>query len=192
MSNRSTEPDTEEAELARRIVAAAPGAAGDAEAALYRRLAPRVRLYGRKHLRDEQAAADFTQQVMLMTIQKLRAGELREAERIVSFVFGMCRMVSLDLRRAYARRERLLEQYADDVPIADAAIAPRLDQARLASCLDGLPERDRAVVVMTFYEERRADEVGAALGVSAGNVRVIRHRALQRLRDCVTAGGERP
>jgi RNA polymerase sigma-70 factor (ECF subfamily) len=190
MSKRLTDPGEEEPELARQIVAAAPGVAADAEAALYRRLAPRVRLYGRRHLRDEQAAADLAQQVMLMTFQKLRAGELRETERIVSFVFGMCRMVTLDLRRAHARRERLLHQYAEDLPIADAAIAPRLDQIRLADCLDRLPERDRTVVVMTFYEERGADDVADALGLSAGNVRVIRHRALQRLRDCVTGGAE--
>lgn len=188
MTNGLSDPGEEEAALARQIVAAAPGVASDAEAALYRRLAPRVRLYGRRHLRDEQAAADLAQQVMLMTIQKLRSGELRETERIVSFVFGMCRKVSIDLKRAHARRERLLHRYADDVPIADAAVAPRLDHLRLADCVDRLPERDRAVVVMTFYDERRADEVANALGLSAGNVRVIRHRALSRLRDCVTGG----
>ena len=57
MTNGLTDPGEEEAALARQIVAAAPGVAADAEAALYRRLAPRVRLYGRRHLRDEHAAA---------------------------------------------------------------------------------------------------------------------------------------
>jgi RNA polymerase sigma-70 factor (ECF subfamily) len=61
-----------------------------------------VRLYGRKHLRDDHAAADLAQQVLLMTIQKLRAGQLREPERVISFVFGMCRMVTMDLRRGHA------------------------------------------------------------------------------------------
>jgi DNA-directed RNA polymerase specialized sigma24 family protein len=31
--------------------------------------------------------------------------------------------------------------------------------------------------------------VGAMLGLSAGNVRVIRHRALERLRECVMGTG---
>jgi hypothetical protein len=69
MSNRLIDPGEEEAELARQIIAAAPGVAADAEAALYRRLAPRVRRYGRRHSRDEQAGADLTQQVMLMTVR---------------------------------------------------------------------------------------------------------------------------
>jgi RNA polymerase sigma-70 factor (ECF subfamily) len=177
-----------EVELARRIAAAAPDQAKQAEAELYRRLAPRVRLYGRKHLRDDHAAADLAQQVLLMLIQKIRAGELREPERVISFVFGICRMVTMDIRRAHIRRERLLQQYGEDLMIADAAVAPQLDRERLAGCLERLPERERSVVLMTFYEDKQADEVAALLGLTAGNVRVIRHRAIGRLRDCVTGG----
>jgi RNA polymerase sigma-70 factor (ECF subfamily) len=186
MQNRAVDQLAEEAELARQIAAAAPRQANEAEAELYRRLAPRVRLYGRKHLRDDHAAADLAQHVLLMTIQKLRAGQLREPERVISFVFGMCRMVTMDLRRGHARRERLLQRYGDDLMIADASVAPQLDQERLASCLDRLSERERSVVLMTFYEDKQADEVAGLLALTAGNVRVIRHRALGRLRDCVT------
>jgi RNA polymerase sigma-70 factor, ECF subfamily len=174
-----------EAELARRIAVAAPGTDAAAEAELYRRLGPRVRLYGRRHLRDDDEAHDLVQQVMLTTIEKLRAGELREPGRIVSFVFGMCRMVTLDLRRGERRRDALLEKYGADLPIADIAVAPRLDEARVAACLGRLPERERSVLLLSFYEEESAERVGEMLGLSAGNVRVIRHRAMERLRACV-------
>jgi len=185
MQSRAVTQPPDEVELARRIAAGA-NEAKEAEAQLYRRLAPRVRLYGRKHLRDDHAAADLAQQVLLMTIQKLRAGQLREPERVISFVFGMCRMVAMDLRRGQLRHERLLEQYGLDLTIADASIAPQLDRDRLASCLDRLSERERSVMLMTFYEDRQADEVAGLLGLTAGNVRVIRHRALGRLRNCMT------
>jgi RNA polymerase sigma-70 factor (ECF subfamily) len=56
-------------------------------------------------------------------------------------------------------------------------------------CLERLPERERSVLVMSFYEEQAADDVGAALGLSAGNVRVIRHRGIARLRGCVEGAG---
>jgi RNA polymerase sigma-70 factor (ECF subfamily) len=162
-----------------------------AEAELYRTLARRVRLYGRRHLRDDAAAEDLMQQVMLLTIEKMRAGELREPEKVVSFVFGACRMVTLDIRRGARRREELLEKYGADLEIADISVAPRLDEARVAACLERLAERERAVMILSFYEDEPADRVGAALGLSAGNVRVIRHRALERLRDCVM-GKDRP
>jgi len=104
-------------------------------------------------------------------------------------VFGTCRMMVLELRRTGARRERLLDLYAGDVPMADPAVSPRLDQARLVGCVERLAERERSVVVMTFYDEQPAREVAAALGLSEGNVRVIRHRAIERLRDCVMGRG---
>lgn len=180
-----------EAALARRIAAAAPCIDAAAEAELYRRLGPRVRLYGRRHLRDDEGAQDLMQQVMLSTIEKLRAGELREPGRIVSFVFGMCRMVTMDIRRGARRRDALLEKFGADLPIADIAIAPRLDEARVAACLERLAERERSVLLLSFYEEESAEKVGDTLGLSAGNVRVIRHRAMERLRACVL-GKERP
>lgn len=186
MENPDAGQIADEAELARAIAKRAPGHASAAEAELYRRMAPRVRLYGLRHLRDRHAAADLVQQVLLMTIEKLRAGELREPERVVSFMFGVCRMTVMDLRRGQTRHDRLLQQYAEDLPIADAAVAPRLDRERVANCLDRLPERERTVLLMTFFEEKPADEVAGALGLTAGNVRVIRHRGLGRLRDCVT------
>jgi RNA polymerase sigma-70 factor (ECF subfamily) len=190
MQGETTAERAPEAELARRIAAAAPAIDREAEAALYRLLAPRVRLYGRRHLRDEEEARDLMQHVMVATLEKLRAGELREPARIASFVFGMCRMVTMEMRRGARRREELLEMYAGDLEIADIAVAPRLDEARVAACLERLAERERSVLVLSFYEDEPADRVGAALGLSAGNVRVVRHRAIEKLRECVMGGGK--
>jgi RNA polymerase sigma-70 factor (ECF subfamily) len=178
---------TPEAELACRIARAGAGAAPDAEAELYRRLAPRVRRYGLRHLRDADAASDLMQHVLVLTLEQLRAGQVREPERIVSFVFGTCRMTVLEMRRREQRREALLARHGDEIAIADIAVAPRHDTERVADCLERLGERERAVILLSFYEERPAEEVGLALGLSAGNVRVIRHRSIARLRDCIGA-----
>jgi RNA polymerase sigma-70 factor (ECF subfamily) len=178
---------TAEAALACRIAGAAPGAAHEAEAALYRLLAPRVRRYGLRHLRDADAACDLMQHVLVLTIEQLRAGQVREPERIVSFVFGTCRMTVLEMRRREKRREDLLALHGDTIAIADIAVAPRHDIERMADCLERLGERERTVLLLSFYEEQAADEVGVALGLSAGNVRVIRHRGIARLRDCLGA-----
>lgn len=175
-------------DLARHVMASPPGMARSAEAELYRRLAPRVRLYGLRHLRDDQAAADLVQQVMVLMIQQLRAGKLREPDRLGSFVLGACRLTVLELRRGTARRERLLDIYKEDLPVADASAAPQFDQDRLAHCLEQLPQKERSVLLMTFYEEKTAEAVGRELGLTPGNVRVIRHRGVKRLRDCVTGG----
>jgi RNA polymerase sigma-70 factor (ECF subfamily) len=180
--------DSPEVQAARRIAGAAPGEAREAEAELYRLLAPRARRYGLRHLRDAHAAADLMQQVMGLTIERLRSGRLREPERVLSFVLGACRLTVMDQRRGERRREDLLQRYADLLSPADLHVAPRLDRQRLADCLERLPERERSVLVMSFYDDQPSEEVGRQLGLSAGNVRVIRHRGVDKLRRCVDAG----
>jgi RNA polymerase sigma-70 factor (ECF subfamily) len=177
--------DLDDAALARRIAAAGAGIDSAAEGELYRRLAPRVRLYGLRHLRDPHAAHDLVQQVLLTTLERLRAGKLREPERIASFVLGMCRMVVLEIRRGTRRRETLLATWGDTPEAIDAPEPLEFDGDRLAACLQALAERARTVVVLTFFADRSADEVAKELGLAAGNVRVIRHRALAKLRECM-------
>jgi RNA polymerase sigma-70 factor (ECF subfamily) len=179
---------SDEARAAMRIAAVAPGVDRLAEHELYRRMAPRVRRYGLRHLRDGHAANDLMQLVMVQVIEQLRDGKVREPERIASFVFGTCRMVLMEQRRGESRRERLLEQWGDMLSITDIAVAPRLDERRVADCMEQLAERERSVIVLSFYEERTSDDVASMLGTTAGNVRVIRHRGLARLRDCVGGG----
>ena len=186
MNDESVAVDEAESRLACRIADAAPGCARDAEAELYRLMAPRVRRYGLRHLRDVHAADDLMQQVMALTIEHLRNEQVREPGRVVSFVFGTCRMTVMQMRRGEQRRQALLDSNADMLQIADIAVAPKLDHERVAGCLERLPERERSVLVMTFYGDKPAAEVGGELGLTSGNVRVLRHRGIAKLRDCVT------
>jgi RNA polymerase sigma-70 factor, ECF subfamily len=181
--------DGPEARLAREIARSAAGEAREAEGQLYRLLAPRVRRYGLRHLRDGHAAADLVQQVLTLTIEQLRAGAVREPDRVLSFVLGTCRMTLMDQRRTDLRRQQLLERHAESISVADIHEAPRLDHQRVADCMDRLPERERSVLVLSFYDDQPSEAVGAQLGMSSGNVRVIRHRGLHKLRRCVQATG---
>ena len=158
------------------------------EAELYRRFAPRVRLYGRRHLRDDAAADDLAQDVLLLTIERLRAGEVRKPEEIGSFILGTSRMMVHSERRVTQRRSALAARFVDaEVEIAPASTVT-LDAPRLAACLRALDERDRMVVLLTFFADRDSAGIGEDLGVTSGAVRVIRHRAMARLRDCVMGG----
>jgi RNA polymerase sigma-70 factor, ECF subfamily len=171
-----------DAELARQI---GTGNDSEAEAELFRRMAPRVRLYGLHHLRDEHAADDLTQQVLITTLEALRAGRLREPEKLAAFVLGTCRMTVLDLSRGARRKRRLLETFATDLPETVQRPLPHLDHDQLERCMQNLKERERTVVILTFYDEQTGAEVAGFLGISEANVRVIRHRAIHQLRACM-------
>jgi RNA polymerase sigma-70 factor (ECF subfamily) len=176
--------------LAEAIASAAPGAAHEEEAELYRRFAPRVRLYGLRHLRDTATAQDLAQEVFIVVIERLRGGRVRNVEAIGSFILGTSRTIASDLRRTHQRRERLTETFGDRT-MWITPTEPSLDKARVENCLNSLPPRDRTLLVLTFYAEKKAADIAAALAIAAGAVRVARHRALTRLRDCVTGEGPR-
>lgn len=174
--------------LARRIAGGPPGSTDLEEAELYRRFAPRVRLYGRRHLRNDAASDDLAQDVLLLTIERLRGGEVRRPEEIGSFILGTSRMMAQSEHRVTRRREALTAKFVD----ADRTAAPwsgaALDAPRVADCLRSLEDRDRLVVLLTFYADREAPSIAEDLGVTPGAVRTIRHRAIARLRDCVLGG----
>jgi RNA polymerase sigma-70 factor (ECF subfamily) len=46
-----------------------------------------------------------------------------------------------------------------------------------------LPDRDRQVLEQTFYEDKSSKEIGVTMDLSEGAVRVLRHRALKKLRE---------
>ena len=89
-------------------------------------------------------------------------------------------------RRSLERQTNLLEEFGSAlIPVQPAP--PPLDDERLARCVEALRERERSVIVMTYYDETSAIETGRSLGISEANVRVIRHRALKQLRACMEA-----
>lgn len=78
-----------------------------------------------------------------------------------------------------------MERFGADLPMSDLSSPPRLDHERLTRCVQGLRERERTIVVMTFYDERTGADVAGFLGISEANVRVVRHRAIHQLRECM-------
>ena len=164
--------------------------AQDAEAALYSRFAQRIRLYGRRHLGDDQAAADLVQQVFVSVLQALRAGRVESPESLGAFVLGTCRHTVWDMRRAEQRQQKIAAQSADLDASTTSPSLSEADFAQLFQCMQKLPERDNQVVRMTYLEDRTSDDIAARLGLTTGNVRVVRHRALARLYVCLEGGNE--
>src|SRR6478609_5264435 len=101
-----------DAQLARR---AATGSDRAAEEELCRRFAPRIRLYGLRHLRDEDRAADLVQAVLMAVLQAARAGRIADPERVDRFMLGTSRNVALRMREVEGRS-------AGDEALADFAV----------------------------------------------------------------------
>src|SRR6188508_3432900 len=123
----ATLADASDETLALRIAGSVAGSTDAEEAELYRRFAPRVRLYGRRHLQNDAAADDLAQDVLLLTIERLHAGEVRQPEDIGSFILGTSRMMAHAERRVTRRRDALAARFMDTTAETAPASMAALD-----------------------------------------------------------------
>jgi RNA polymerase sigma-70 factor (sigma-E family) len=95
------------------------------------------------------------------------------------------------------RRERLVG-VPPDGGYADAGLARVEGDGGLWQALGALPRRQRAVLVLRYYEHHTDEEIATLLGISRGTVRSQAARALDKLRASwapthasTTAGGKK-
>ena len=56
----------------------------------------------------------------------------------------------------------------------------------LEDCLSQLSQRSRDLIRVGYLESRGHDDVAQALSISESNARVLRHRTLASLRECMS------
>jgi len=180
------------AELARRIQERGANASA-AETELCRRFWQRARLYGLRHLRGVTEAEDLAQQVMEVTLTALRNGRVDDLELLDRYMFGVCRNVAHALRRAGERTTKAAQRLAlEPAPALQQPPEPpwgTQSVEHLTVCLAGLSQREQRVVQLSFAQWLSSPEIAEQLGVAPGNIRVIRHRALRKLRQCMDQPG---
>ena len=125
-------------------------------------------------------AEDLLQTALAKTY--LAWDRIREREALDGYV----RRVMVNTQTSWWRRRRVDERPTDALPEAapgrDAAEDLVLHDA-LWTALAGLPARQRATVVLRYYEDLSEAETAQVLGISVGTVKSTTSRALTRLRD---------
>ena len=128
-------------------------------------------------------AEDLLQTALAKTY--LAWDRIREREALDGYV----RRVMVNTQTSWWRR-RKVDEYATDSPPERSATRDAGDDLALHdalwTALAGLPKRQRAMVVLRYYEDVSEAETAQVLGVSVGTVKSTTSRALTKLRD--TAG----
>lgn len=124
-------------------------------------------------------AEDLLQTALAKTY--LAWGRIREREAVDGYV----RKVMVNTQTSFWRRRRVDERPTDEVPERPGRdVAADLDlHDALWTALATLPKRQRAMVVLRYYEDLPEAEVARVLGVSVGTVKSTTSRALAKLRD---------
>jgi RNA polymerase sigma factor (sigma-70 family) len=158
-----------------------------AEATICERLTPAIRAFARRRVIGIDAINEFTQDVLVLLVRALREGTVRDPNALGGFALGLCRNLALERARRRERRDSLWAQYgADLAPLEIAPDAPSSRAvAQLEDCLSQLSRRARDVVRLSYVESWPHAEIAKALNVTENAARVLRHRTLNSLRDCM-------
>lgn len=159
-----------------------------AEESICKRFAPVVRAFARRRLRGKDAVEEFAQDVLLLTIEAVREGRVQQPERLGGFVLGICRSLAFDRVRQRERRQALWETYGAALHgVSVEAVQRETYQViHLEDCMSQLPQRSRELIRLGYIESYGNDEVAQTLAISAANARVLRHRTLASLRECMS------
>lgn len=83
--------------------------------------------------------------------------------------------------KAYVDLESVVGALADDTVDLDACMYLEEVSAQLLAAIDRLPEKQKRIVIMRYFEERACGEIATIMNMTPGNVRVQLSRALDKL-----------
>ncbi|MET8471939.1 SigE family RNA polymerase sigma factor [Streptomyces sp. NPDC006422] len=125
---------------------------------------------------DHHLAEDLVQTTLGKVFVSWR--RVRKADRPAAYVRAMLMRTYL----SYVRLHRTYEKPVEEVPEQMSGPHDPALRLTLVDALAQLPPRDRAVVVLRYWEDLSVAQTAAELGMSQGNVRIRSMRALKVLR----------
>jgi RNA polymerase sigma-70 factor, ECF subfamily len=164
--------------------------AGDRPAleTLLGRLRPHIFRYVLARLADRAAAEDVTQEVA-MTVVSALPRYVDRGTSVLAWTFGIAMRKVSEARRAQRRRPESPAESLPDAAGGDGEPERTTVQLettrRMTELLSALPHPQGEILRLRIAAGLSADETAAALGMTAGAVRVAQHRALAKLRTMV-------
>ncbi|WP_181802638.1 SigE family RNA polymerase sigma factor [Streptomyces shenzhenensis] len=126
---------------------------------------------------DTHLAEDLVQEALGRIY--VRWGRVSRADNPAGYAQTVLSRTFLAHRRRFSSRERARDSFPE---MADTGADPSL-RLTLLDALARLPAKDRAVVVLRYWEDRSVHETADALNMSSAAVRTRCVRALARLRE---------
>lgn len=131
---------------------------------------------------NRQDAEDMLQNALAKAYSHWR--KVRRAESPEAYVH---RIIAHETISAWRRRWRQVERTTATVPesVHDGHAEAVSDRATMWSVIQALPPRQRAIVVLRYYEDLSEREIAETLGITPGTVKSQASTALRRLRTHV-------
>ncbi len=156
---------------------------------IVRKYQERLYWYIRRVVIDHEDANDVLQNVFLKAWKNLHS--FREDANLYTWLYRIATNESLTFLKQKARRQHLStdelqHQLAgtleSDPHYSGEAIQKKLDQAILT-----LPEKQRIVFTLKYFEEKKYDEMALILNTSVGALKASYHHAVKKIEKYLTS-----
>jgi RNA polymerase sigma factor (sigma-70 family) len=153
---------------------------GGALGILVDRHLPLVHSVARRVTGNTEAARDISQTVFLRLVKK--ASNIPESLPLTAWFHRETHSASVDHVRSEIRRQKR-EQTAADLDAMKTSSEP-WDQLtpEIDGAINELPENERSLVLLRFYQNKTHPEVARELGINSDAARMRTNRALEKLR----------
>ena len=137
-----------------------------------------------KFVGDADTAQDIAQEVIIKYWQAQQEGKLPES--VEDYLFAMVKNESLNYLRSRAREQKRIAEVFQEREMAEDSIWNRITEQEtnhlLRKGIATLAPQSRRIMEMS-YEGKSTQETADELGISANTVKVLKNRALQKLRN---------
>lgn len=149
---------------------------------IYERLSPRLFRYAVRLLDDAQVAEDCVSETFTRLLKAIQRGG-GPTDNLKAYLYRIAHNWVTDYYRRRTPQPELETATSRGAQDDPAVVVSRdLDRQRVRKALLGLPEEQRQVVILRFYEGWSHEETAIALGRSVEASRALQYRALKGLR----------
>jgi RNA polymerase sigma-70 factor (ECF subfamily) len=136
-----------------------------------------------RQIGDRAGSEDVVQQAFT-NVWRAAAGYRRERGPATGWLFAIARNAAVDaLRRRAAASRWEAPDLPDDGPGPDERVAAAEGAFRVHAAVDRLPDQEREVIELAYFDGLSQSEVAARLGAPLGTVKTRTRRALAHLAD---------
>ncbi len=166
----------------------------DALRILVERYLPSIYRFSLRYTGDESLAEDVAQEVFLRLF--LHAEKYTAGRSFRTWLFTIVRNVSIDLARPYSHRKSVSlrgsgdeaqeftpESIANGSSSQEDQVANREKQRKIIDSLQELPEKQRAAIILKYYEDLSTREIAEVLQKTVSSVEALLARAKQNLAE---------
>ncbi len=183
-----------DAQAERLLVDAAKAGDQAALSELYQTYFPRLYRYILARTGNSYDAEDLTEEVFMRVLEAIKRFEHRKAP-FSAWLFRIAHNAVISQRRKETARGRS-SQLNDGMPV-DSAGPEELVEKRVAldevmQAAKSLPDAQRRVISLRFAAGLTVAETARAMGKGEGNVKVIQHKAIVKLREMMGQPKKQP